>query len=75
VSFYLLTLPFLHDLVGWCFGLLFTVGLLTAVLYGWGGQRFDLRFSRRAIGHLSVLLGLLGLTLAAAAFLGRYGPA
>ena len=46
VSFFLLTLPFLHDLVGWCFGLLFAVGLLTAVLYAWSGQMIDLRFSR-----------------------------
>jgi len=72
VSFYLLTLPFLHDLVGWCFGLVLTVGMLVAVLYAWRGQTLDLRFSRRAIGHLSVLVGLFGLTLAAGAFLGRY---
>lgn len=72
VSFYLLTLPFLHDLVGWLMGLFFAVGLLTAGLYVWRGQRWDFRFSRREIGHLSVLLGLLGLTLAAGAFLGRY---
>jgi uncharacterized protein len=72
VSFYLLTLPFLHDLVGWCFGLVFTVGVLTAGLYAWRGQTLDLRFSAREIGHLSVLAGLLGLTLAAGAFLGRY---
>src|SRR6202048_1042030 len=72
VSFYLLALPFLHDLVGWCFGLVFTVGVLTAGLYAWRGQTLDLRFSAREIGHLSVLVGLLGLTLAAGAFLGRY---
>ncbi len=71
-SFYLLTLPFLHDLVGWSFGLVFTVGLLTAVLYAWRGRALDLRLSPQAIGHLSVHLGLLGLTLAASAFLGRY---
>ncbi len=72
VSFYLLALPFLHDLVGWAFGLFFTVGVLVAVLHAWRGQRLDFRFSRRAIGHLSFLLGLLGLPLAAGAFLGRY---
>jgi uncharacterized membrane protein (UPF0182 family) len=72
LSFYLLTLPFLHDLVGWCLGLVLTVGLLTTVLYAWDTQAFDFRFSRRAIGHLSVLLGLLGLVLAAGAFIGRY---
>jgi len=72
VSFYLLTLPFLHDLVGWSIGLVITVGLLTAALYAWRGQRIELRFSRREIGHLSVLLGLLGLAFAVGAFLGRY---
>ncbi len=72
VSFYLLTLPFIHDVVGWSMGLFFTVGMLTAGLYAWRGQRWDFRFSRREIGHLSVLLGLLGLTVSAGAFLGRY---
>jgi uncharacterized membrane protein (UPF0182 family) len=72
VSFYLLTLPFLHDLVGWGTGLVLTVGLLIAAVYAWYRQTLDLHFSRGAIGHLSVLLGLLGLALAAGAFLGRY---
>src|SRR6202165_3105590 len=54
VSFYLLTLPFLHDLVGWSIGLVITVGVLTAALYAWRGQRIELRFSRREIRHLSV---------------------
>jgi uncharacterized membrane protein (UPF0182 family) len=72
VSFYLLTLPFLHDLVGWSIGLVITVGLLTAALYAWRGQRIELRFSRREIGHLSVMLGLLGLTFAVGVFLSRY---
>ena len=72
LSFYLLTLPFLHDLVGWSFGLVFAIGLLTTVLYAWRGETLDFHFSPLAIGHLSVLLGLLGLTLAASAFLGRY---
>ena len=72
VSFYLLTLPFLHDLVGWSIGLVITVGLLTAALYAWRGQRIELEFSRPEIGHLSVLLGLLGLAFAVGAFLGRY---
>ena len=72
VSFYLLTLPFLHDLVGWSLGLVVTVGLLIAALYAWRGSTLDLRFSRREVGHLSVLLGLLVVTLAAGALLGRY---
>src|SRR5215469_13493976 len=45
VSFYLLTLPFLHDLVGWLLGLVITVGLLIAVLYAWRGEAFDFRSS------------------------------
>ena len=32
VSFYLLTLPFLHDLVGWALGLCLAVGLLDDVI-------------------------------------------
>jgi uncharacterized membrane protein (UPF0182 family) len=72
VSFYLLTLPFLHDLVGWFLGLCIAVGLLTAALHAWRGQRLDLRFPPQAVRHLSVLLGIIVLTLAAGAFLGRY---
>lgn len=72
VSFYLLTLPFLHDLVGWSLGLVIAVGLLIAVLYAWKGETLDFRLPPRAIGHLSVLLGLLFVTLAAGAFVGRY---
>jgi uncharacterized protein len=72
VSFYLLMLPFLHDLVGWLLGLVITVGLLIAVLYAWRGETFDFRFSRREVGHLSVLLGLFVLATAAGDVLGRY---
>src|SRR5215472_13600325 len=72
VSFYLLTLPFLHDLVGWLLGLVITVGLLIAVLYAWRGDTFDFRFSRREVGHLSALLGLFVLATAAGDVLGRY---
>ena len=72
MSFYLFTLPFLHDLVGWSIVLFFMVGVLVAVVHAWRGQRLDFRFSLREIGHLSFLLGLLGLTLGAGDFLGRY---
>ncbi len=72
VSFYLLTLPFLHDLVGWALGLTIVVCLLAGALHAWHGDRFDLRFSPQAIGHLSVLLALVGVIMAAGAFLGRY---
>jgi uncharacterized membrane protein (UPF0182 family) len=72
VSFYLLTLPFLHDVTGWLFGLSFLVIVLVAGLYAWRGDTFDLRLPPPAIAHLSVLLGGLALVVAASAFLGRY---
>jgi uncharacterized membrane protein (UPF0182 family) len=72
VSFYLLTLPFLHDVTTWLFGLFFLTGLLVAALYAWRGDTFDLRLPPQAVAHLSVLLGGLALVLAASAYLGRY---
>jgi uncharacterized membrane protein (UPF0182 family) len=72
VSFYLLTLPFLHDVLSWLFGLVFLVILLSAGLYAWRGDSFDLRLPPPAIAHLSILLGGLALVLGISAFLGRY---
>jgi uncharacterized membrane protein (UPF0182 family) len=72
VSFYLLTLPFLHAAANWALGLLFTTGLLVLATYAWRGDTFDFRLSDRAIGHLSVLLALLALVTAGATFLDRY---
>ena len=72
VGFYLLTLPFLHDLLGWLTGLFFLVALLVSGLYAWRGDTFDLRFPPRALAHLSVLLGGIALVLGATAFVGRY---
>ncbi len=72
VSFYLLTLPFLHDIAGWLFGLFSLVIVLVAGLYAWRGDTFDLRLPPQAVAHLSALLGGLALVLAASAFLGRY---
>jgi len=72
VSFYLLTLPFLHDVTAWLFGLVFLTILVSVGLYAWRGETFDLRLPPRAIAHLSLLLGLLALVLAATAWLGRY---
>jgi uncharacterized membrane protein (UPF0182 family) len=72
VSFYVLTLPFLHDLVTWFLVLVFLVGLLVAGLYAWRGDTFDLRLAAPALGHLSVLLGVLALVLAASSYLDRY---
>jgi uncharacterized protein len=72
VSFYLLTLPFLQSMAGWLLGLIFMSALLVAVLYAWRGESFDLRFSPRALAHLSTLLGLLALVVAVSTFLDRY---
>jgi uncharacterized membrane protein (UPF0182 family) len=72
VSFYLMTLPFLHIGLDWLLGLVFMSALLSAVLYTWRGDTFDLRLAAGAIAHLSVLAALLAFILAANNFLGRY---
>src|SRR5215472_9564948 len=72
VSFYLLTLPFLHDVVTWMLVLLFLVGLLVGGLYAWRGDTFDLRLPPRAVAHISVLMGILALVLAGSSWLDRY---
>jgi uncharacterized protein len=72
VSFYLLTLPFLHSVANWALGLDFMTVLLTGALYAWRGDTFDLNLSPRAIAHLSILLGVFAVTLAAWTWLGRY---
>ncbi|MDQ6771716.1 MAG: UPF0182 family protein [Candidatus Dormibacteraeota bacterium] len=72
VGFYLLQLPFLHDVVGWLMGLTVLNLLLAAGLHVWRGDTFDLRLPPRALAHLSGLLGILALVLGAGAFLGRY---
>lgn len=71
-SFYVLTLPFLHDLTNWLFALLLLTIAIVVGLYAWRGDTFDLRLPAPAVGHLSILAGVLGLVLAATAFLGRY---
>src|SRR5450759_3087772 len=72
VSFYLLTLPFLHSVANWLLGLDFMTALLVGALYAWRGDTFDLNLSPRAVAHLSVLLGVFAITLAAWTWLGRY---
>jgi uncharacterized membrane protein (UPF0182 family) len=72
VSFYLLTLPFLHAVANWSLGLDFMAVLLIGALYAWRGDTFDLNLTPRAVAHISVLLGIFALTLAAWTWLGRY---
>ena len=72
ISFYLLTLPFLHSIVSWSLGLGFMAVLLIGALYAWRGDTFDLNLSPRAIAHISVLLGFFALSLAAWTWLARY---
>jgi uncharacterized protein len=72
VSFYLLTLPFLHSVVNWALGLVFMSVLLVGGLYAWRGDTFDLNLSPRSIAHLSILLGIFALSLAAWSWIGRY---
>ena len=72
ISFYLLTLPFLHAVTGWALGLGFMSVLLIGALYGWRGDTFDLNLSPRAIAHVSVLLGIFAVCLAVWTWLARY---
>jgi uncharacterized membrane protein (UPF0182 family) len=72
VSFYLLTLPFLHGVANWALGLGFMTILVTAGLYTWRGDTLDINLSPQAIGHLSALLAVFALVLAGWMWLGRY---
>jgi uncharacterized membrane protein (UPF0182 family) len=72
VSFYLLTLPFLHSIANWALGLGFMSALVIGGLYTWRGDAFDLNLSPQAIAHLSGLLAIFALGLAAWMWLGRY---
>jgi uncharacterized membrane protein (UPF0182 family) len=72
VSFYLLTLPFLHSIANWLLGLDFMAAILVGALYAWRGDTFDLNLSPRAVAHLSVILGVFAVTLAGWTWLGRY---
>ncbi|MGA7913327.1 MAG: UPF0182 family protein [Candidatus Dormiibacterota bacterium] len=72
ISFYLLTLPFLHSIANWALGLGFLAALLIAALYSWRGDTFAFNFSPLAIAHLSGLLAVFALALSAWIWLGRY---
>ena len=71
-SFYLLTLPFLHSLANWALGLGFMSALLIGALYAWRGDTFDLHLNPLAVAHLSAMLAVIALVLAASMWLGRY---
>src|SRR5205809_4539844 len=72
ISFYLLTLPFLHVVGNWALGLDFLAILLIAALYSWRGDAFDFRPTAGAFAHVSVLTAAFAVTLAATAWIGRY---
>src|SRR5207247_10804115 len=71
ISFYLLSLPFLHSIVNWALGLGFMGTLLVAVLYAWRGDSSALNFSPLAIAHLSATLAVLAARLPAWLLIGR----
>ena len=72
VSFYLLTLPFLHAVGNWSLGLDFLALLLIGALYAWRGDAFDFRPTPLALAHLSVLVAAFAVTLSATTWLSRY---
>ncbi|HEY1456751.1 MAG TPA: UPF0182 family protein, partial [Candidatus Dormibacteraeota bacterium] len=72
ISFYLLTLPFLHSVANWALGLTFLALILVIAMYSWRGTAFALNFSPLSIAHLSVMVGVFALVLTAWTWLGRY---
>jgi uncharacterized membrane protein (UPF0182 family) len=72
VSFYLLTLPFLHSIANWALGLGFMSVLVIGALYAWRGDAFDFNLTPLAIAHLSALLAVFAVALAGWMWLGRY---
>jgi uncharacterized membrane protein (UPF0182 family) len=72
VSFYLLTLPFLHSIANWALGLGFMSTLVIVGLYAWRGDAFDFNLSPLSIAHISALLALFALVLSGWMWLGRY---
>ena len=72
ISFYLLTLPFLHAAANWSLGLDFLAILLIGGLYAWRGDAFDFRPTPRGLAHLSVLAAVFAVTLSITTWLSRY---
>jgi uncharacterized membrane protein (UPF0182 family) len=72
ISFYLLTLPFLHSIANWALGLTFLAMLMIGAVYSWRGDTFAFSFTPLAIAHLSGMLAVFTLVLAAMTWLSRY---
>src|SRR3981081_3028341 len=72
ISFYLLTLPFLHSIANWALGLTFLAMLMIAAIYAWRGGSFAFNFSPVAIAPMSGLLAVFTLVIAAFTWLSRY---
>ena len=72
ISFYLLTLPFLHSIANWALGLTFLSMLMIGAIYSWRGDTFAFSFTPLAVAHLSGMLGVFALVLAASTWLSRY---
>src|SRR3989454_4291645 len=72
ISFYLLTLPFLHAATNWSLGLDFMAVLLIGAISSWRGDSFDFRPTPPALAHVSVLIAAFAVTLSVSAWLGRY---
>ena len=72
ISFYLLSLPFLHAVDNWALGLAFMGALLIVALYAWRGDQFALNFSPLAIAHISATLAIFAVALAVWLWLGRF---
>jgi uncharacterized protein len=72
ISFYLLQLPFYEAVLAWAIGLAFVGLLLTGVLHAWRLGGFEGLLGGRALGHLSVLLGVAALLLGLRRWFDRY---
>src|SRR5437879_13864735 len=72
ISFYLLTLPFLHAATNWSLGLDFMAVLLIGAIYSWRCDSFDFRPTPPALAHVSVLIAAFAVTLSVSAWLRRY---
>lgn len=72
VSFYLLQLPFYEAILAWAIALAFIGLLLAGALHAWRLGGFEALLGGRALGHLSVLLGVAALLLGLRRWFDRY---